>query len=81
MTLFNLVGITGFLMIAFAFIIFNRLVKINEGTRLMESFILLMSQAINEFNRRIIIIFLQFIMITNGIFYILMWVQNKSMGH
>ena len=74
MTLLSLLGGIGLFMILVALYCFKRIVNHGFGAPIIESFIQLLSQAINEFNHRILLIFMQFILISNVIFIGLMWV-------
>tara|TARA_A100001015_G_scaffold82410_1_gene91396 strand:+ start:2271 stop:4247 length:1977 start_codon:yes stop_codon:yes gene_type:complete len=80
MTLFSLVGGIGLVMMILSMIIFKVLISSSMVAPLIESFIELLSQAINSFNRRIFIIFMQFILVSNTLFYGVMWLQGKQVS-
>lgn len=80
MTLLSILGGIGLLMVLMAAVCFKQIINKSLGAPLIESFIQLLSQAINEFNRRIFFIFIQFIIISNMIFYGLMWVEGRTLS-
>ena len=80
MTLLSILGGIGLLMVFMAAVCFKQIINKSLGAPLIESFIQLLSQAINEFNRRIFFIFIQFAIISNMIFCGLMWVEGRTLS-
>ena len=80
MTLLSILGGIGALMVFMAAFCFKQIINKSLGAPLIESFIQLLSQAINEFNRRIFFIFIQFVVLSNMIFYGLMWVEGHALS-
>lgn len=80
MTLLFMLGGIGLIMIVMATFCFKQIINKPLSATLIESFVQLLSQSIKEFNRRIFYIFIQFTIISNAIFYGLMWVEGRSLS-
>ena len=50
------------------------------GTSIVESFVELMSQAIDGFNRRVIMIFIQLIFVSNTLYIGALWLQSQILS-
>ena len=80
MSIFGLMGLVGFSMIIISILMIRKPLKVGQNTPLIESFSKLLALAIHQFNRRILIIFIQFILVSNIIMIAIFWFQNKSLS-
>lgn len=80
MILLNAIGGLGFLFILVVLVILKREIKTPMGTSIVESFVELMSQAIDGFNRRVIMIFIQLIFVSNTLYVGALWLQSQILS-
>ncbi len=80
MSIFGLMGLVGFSMVMISLFMIRKPMRAGQNLPLLESFSKLLTLAIHQFNRRILIIFIQFILISNILLVAMFWFQNKSLS-
>ena len=80
MIILNTVGVIGILMMLTTIFIYSKWLAPLREQPLVDSMVTLLNQAINQFNRRILFIFIQFILISNLIYVAIVLFFNNALS-